>query len=272
MTARKDGQGGEQTSGCESRTPADKRYKDMENRFKELKKTILERAHAAGACKEQYGRAYKADSLDSLMQVVRDNFRWVTSNKVIDGELIDNYRDEFNAGKIWHNESKAEGFVLASGNATVRASDNATVRAYDNATVLASGNATVRAYNNATVEASNNATVRAYNNATVRAYDNATVEAYNNATVEASGNATVRDSDNATVRAYNNATVEASGNATVRASDNATVRAYNNAYIFSFSLKECRISDHAIYRITESNTIRYADPDMKFEPVKTPEE
>ena len=232
MTARKDGQGGEQTSGCESRTPADKRYKDMENRFKELKKTILERAHAAGACKEQYGRAYKADSLDSLMQVVRDNFRWVTSNKVIDGELIDNYRDEFNAGKIWHNESKAEGFVLASGNATVRASDNATVRAYDNATVLASGNATVRAYNNATV----------------RAYDNATVEA------------------------YNNATVEASGNATVRASDNATVRAYNNAYIFSFSLKECRISDHAIYRITESNTIRYADPDMKFEPVKTPEE
>ena len=139
-------------------------------RFEELKKIILERAREAQACREQYGRAYMAESFQQLMEVVRDNFYWAVNNSVIDGDLIDTYQDEFNAGRIWHNEDVTEGFLLASGNATVRASGNATVEA--------SGNATVRASGNATVRASGNATVRAYDNATVRAYDNATVEAY----------------------------------------------------------------------------------------------
>ena len=125
----------------------------MESRFEELKKVILERAHEAGACREQYGRAYRADSLDSLMQVVRDNFWWATFNKVIDGDLIDDYKDEFNAGKIWHNESASEGFVLASGSASVEASGSASVKAYGSASVKASGSASVEAYDSASVEA-----------------------------------------------------------------------------------------------------------------------
>lgn len=85
-------------------------------RFKELKKEILRRAHEADACREQYGRAYKAETLDDLMQVVRDNFHWCCGNNVLDGALIDAYREEFNAGKIWHNEASiAEGFMLMDG-------------------------------------------------------------------------------------------------------------------------------------------------------------
>ena len=85
-------------------------------RFEELKNEILRRAHEAHACTEQYGRAYKSETLDGLMQVVRDNFHWCCNNKVLDGALIDAYREEFNAGKIWHNEeSITEGFMLMDG-------------------------------------------------------------------------------------------------------------------------------------------------------------
>ena len=205
-------------------------------RFEELKKIILERAHAARACREQYGRAYKAENLADLMAVVRDNFYWAVSTSIIDGELIDTYKAEFNEGRIWHNENTTEGCLLASGSATVRA--------YDSATVRASGSATVEAYSRATVEAYGSATVEAYGRATVRAYDSATV------------------------RASGSATVEAYGSATVEAYGSATVRAYDSAYICSWSVKECQLNDHAVYRIMESNTIRYVDPNIKFEKIE----
>ena len=212
-------------------------------RFLELKQELLNRAHKAGACKEQYSRAYGAQTLEELMDVVKDNFFWAVNNEVLDGEFIDKWSEEFNDSKIWHNQSVSSGYLIAYGNATVRASDNATVIAY--------GNATVRAYDNATV--------RAYDNATVEASDNATVEAYGNATVEAYGNATVRAYDNATVEAYDNATVEASDNATVEASD--------TAYVISWDIFECKLSGAAIWRIQKNNTVRYADDNMKFEKI-----
>ena len=123
-------------------------------RFEELKKIILDRAREAHACREQYGRAYMAEDFRQLMEVVRDNFNWAVTHSVIDGDLIDTYRDEFNAGRIWHNEDVTDGFLLACGNATVRA--------YGNATVEACGNATVRACGDATVEACESSYVTSY--------------------------------------------------------------------------------------------------------------
>ena len=101
-----------------------------------MKKEILRRAHEARACRKEYGRAYKAETLDALMQVVRDNFRWCTDNDVVDGALIDAYKEEFNAGKIWHNESSiTDGFMLATGSASVLATGSASVKAYGSAYV-----------------------------------------------------------------------------------------------------------------------------------------
>ena len=200
---------------------------EKDSRFRVLKEELLERAHKAGACREQYSRAYGAQTLEELMDVVKDNFIWAVNNGVLAGEFIDKWSVEFNDNDIWHNQSVSRGYLIASGNATVRAYGNATVEAY--------GNATVRAYGNATVEASGNATVRAYGNATVEAYDNATVRAY--------------------------------GNATVRAYGNATVEAYDNAYVTSWDIFECKLSDAAIWRIRKENIIRYADNNMKFEKI-----
>ena len=163
----RDGLEGERhTSGVGSRTPATQIVRVMEmekdSRFRLLKEELLERAHKAAACREQYSRAYGAQTLEELMDVVKDNFIWAVNNGVLAGEFIDKWSVEFNDNDIWHNQSVSRGYLIASGNATVRAYGNATVEAY--------GNATVEAYGNATVEASGNATVRAYGNAYVTSW------------------------------------------------------------------------------------------------------
>ena len=205
-------------------------------RFEEFKDIILERARLAEACREQYGRAYRAEDFPQLMEVIRDNFRWAVTHKVVDGDLIDAYREEFAAGKIWHNEDVRDGYLLATGNSTVEATGSSTVNAY--------GNSTVNAYGNSTVEATGNSTVEAYGSSTVNAYGNSTVKAY--------GSSTVNAYDSSTVNAYGN----------------STVKAYGNSYITSYNVFECKLSGKALWRITRLNTIRYCDPEMKFEKVE----
>ena len=217
--------------------------------FEEIKKEILERAHNARACTIQYKRAYQSENLETLCNVIKDNFWWCCRNNVLDGELIDKYKKIFSDNKIYHNVSIKSGFLLASGNSTVEASGNSTVKAYDNSTVKASGNSTVKASGNSTVQASGNSTVQASGNSTVKAYDNSTVEA----------------SGNSTVKAYGNSTVEAYDNSTVQAYGNSTVQAYGNSYINCRSTIECVLKDNSIVRKWDTNTIQYVSDNLKFE-------
>ena len=172
-------------------------------RFEELKQELLKRAKHANACKEQYTRAYSAETLEQLMEVCRDNFHWACGNKVLDVDIITQYHNAFALGNIYANENITQGYLLC---------DNSSVKAYDNAIVKACGNASVDACGNASVEA--------YGNSSVKAYDNASVDAY------------------------------------------------DNAYINSLSVREVKLSGNAIYRIQENDTIRYANPKIKFELVK----
>ena len=130
----------------------------------------MRRAHDVGACKEQYGRAYKAEDMAGLCRVIKDNWRWCCNWDVVTPDLLEKYCEEFAEQQIYVNVDTDNGFLLAWGNATVEAWGNATVRALDNATVEASGNATVRASGNATVRAWGNATVEASGNAYCTSY------------------------------------------------------------------------------------------------------
>lgn len=49
--------------------------------------------------------------------------------------------------------------------------------------------------------------------------------------------------------------------------DSATVRASDSAYVASYCTVECQLSGSAIYRIRETNTIRFASDELKFERV-----
>ena len=216
--------------------------------FSEIKQEILDRARRAEACRPEYRRAYAAETLGDLCTVIKDNFNWCCRSGVIDARLLEKYKSDFAACDIYVNTDAERGFLLC---------DNAKVEAWNNATVEACGNATVKAYGNATV--------KAYDNAKVEAWNNAKVEAWNNATVEACGNATVKAYGNATVEAYDNAKVKAWNNATVEAWNNAKAKAWNSAYCSSWSLIECKLSDNALYRDRSTNTVYYANDNIKFQ-------
>lgn len=101
------------------------------NQFEEIKNEILERARKARACSGQYKRAYQSENIETLCDVIKDNFWWCCRNDVLDGELIDNYGEIFSENKIYHNVSVKNGFLLVSGNSTVKAYGNSTVEAYN---------------------------------------------------------------------------------------------------------------------------------------------
>ena len=164
----------------------------METNFETIKTEILRRAKAAGACAVEYGRAYKSETLPELCNVVKDNFNWAVSNKVITSDLLMQFREDFAKNEIYVNGSVNKGFLLACDSATVEACDSATVEACDSATVEAYGSATVRACDSATVEACDSATVRAYDSATVEACDSAYCISYTTTECKLSDNAIYR--------------------------------------------------------------------------------
>lgn len=148
------------------------------NNFEAIKAEILRRAKEARACTGQYSRAYKADTLPELLNVVKDNFSWCANTQVLDAELIEKYRDEFAANQIYLNVDVTSGYLLANDSATVKACGSATVEACGSATVKAWDSATVKAWGSATVKAHGSATVEAYGSATVEAHDAAYCYSY----------------------------------------------------------------------------------------------
>ena len=152
--------------------------------FEEIKKEILERAHNARACTIQYKRAYQSENLETLCNVIKDNFWWCCRNNVLDGELIDKYKKIFSDNKIYHNVSIKSGFLLASGNSTVEAYGNSTVEAYDNSTVQAYGNSTVKAYGNSTVKAYDNSYINCRSTIECVLKDNSIVRKWDTNTIQ----------------------------------------------------------------------------------------
>ena len=139
----------------------------MESNFNEIKQEILRRAKEASACRREYGRAYAAETISELSQVIKDNFDWVCDYGVLTVDLIEQYKEDFSANDIYANQNVKSGYLLCS---------NATVGVYGDATVVA------------------------------------------------------RD----------------------------------NAYCTSYYTIDCKLFDHAIYRVRDTNTIHYADSDIKF--------
>lgn len=154
------------------------------NQFEEIKNEILERARKARACSGQYKRAYQSENIETLCDVIKDNFWWCCRNDVLDGELIDNYGEIFSENKIYHNVSVKNGFLLVSSNSTVEAYDSSTVNAHDDSTV------------------------KAYNISTVEAYDNSTVEAYNKSYINCCSTVECVIKDNSIVRRWDLNTIQ----------------------------------------------------------------
>jgi len=103
---------------------------EKDTRFEGLKAEILRRAKEAQACVPEYSRAYKVETLQELMEVVKENFYWCCAHGVITPELVAEHEEEFEWNGIYANKSVKSGYILASGNATVEASGNAYVSSF----------------------------------------------------------------------------------------------------------------------------------------------
>ena len=63
--------------------------------FKELKQTILDNGKRQNACSGEYKRALETTNKVQLLKVVKENFSWYYSYKVITIDLLDQFGEEF---------------------------------------------------------------------------------------------------------------------------------------------------------------------------------
>lgn len=80
--------------------------------------------------KKQYGRAYKAETMADLCEVIKDNFDWCCDNKVLDGDILSQYQEAFAENDIYVNVNVDKGYLLATGSATVTATGSAYITSY----------------------------------------------------------------------------------------------------------------------------------------------
>jgi hypothetical protein len=87
------------------------------NSFTELKHELLRRAVAQGACSPGINAATRAKTIKAMGVVVRHNFYWCCVRGVITPDLIEQYREEFAAQRIYLNEDVMNGgCLLTDGN------------------------------------------------------------------------------------------------------------------------------------------------------------
>ncbi len=72
--------------------------------YEEFKKEILRRSKEAHACTGEYKRAYNAESIEGLIEVIKDNLGFAVSKNILTKELVERYE-------------KPELFGIGNGNA-----------------------------------------------------------------------------------------------------------------------------------------------------------
>ena len=226
-------------------------------RFEELKQEILRRAHEARACMEEYGRAYKAETLDDLMQVVRDNFRWCCGNNVLDGALIDAYREEFNAGKIWHNESSiTEGLMLMDGSSSGEFHGSSSGVFFD------SSQGEFHGSSSGVFHGSSSGVF--FGSSSGEFHGSSSGVFHGSSSGEFHGSSRGVFHDNSRGEFHDNSSGEFHGSSSGVFFGSSSGVFYDSSYAVSYSVKECNLHDHALYRIIDLNEVRYADESMKF--------
>ena len=247
-------------------------------RFEELKKEILIRAHKAEACREQYGRAYGAETLDALMEAVRDNFGWCCENDVLDGDIIDRYKAEFNAGNIWHNEARVtDGMLLLEnssaellGNSSAELRENSSAVLRENSSAVLRGNSSAELWGNSSAVLLENSSAELLENSSAELLENSSAVLRENSSAVLRGNSSAVLRGNSSAELLENSSAELWGNSSAELWGNSRAELWGNSYGISYSIKECKLHDHAIYRIRETNEVRYVDESIRF--VKVEEE
>ena len=115
----------------------------MNTDYEKIKSDLLKFGKENGACVEQYQRLYKAESIEEVIAVVKDNFWWCAKYRDFADVIMDN-REQFAEHKIWVNEDieiqEGVGYLMATDgtiNATSYGTSTINATSYGTSTINA---------------------------------------------------------------------------------------------------------------------------------------
>ena len=89
----------------------------MNANYNKIKSDLLDFGKRNGACIDQYQRLYKAESIEDIISVVKDNFKWYVNCEDF-AEVVMANREQFAEHRIWINQDveirEGVGFILAT--------------------------------------------------------------------------------------------------------------------------------------------------------------
>ena len=105
----------------------------MNTNYEKVKADLLAFGKKNGACVEQYQRLYKAESIEEMISVVKDNFWWCARYRDFADVIMAN-REQFAEHQIWANQDvkirEGVGYLLATeGRINATSCDTSTINA-----------------------------------------------------------------------------------------------------------------------------------------------
>ena len=89
----------------------------MNTNYEKIKSDLLAFGKKNGACVGQYQRLYKADSIEEVIAVVKDNFWWCAKYRDFADVIMAN-REQFSEHQIWANQDvsiqEGVGYLVAT--------------------------------------------------------------------------------------------------------------------------------------------------------------
>ena len=188
----------------------------MEQIHEQVKSDLMAFGKRNGACKGEYGRLYAAETIEEVIEVVKDNFWWCAKFKDF-ADVIIAHRELFGEHRIFANQDLEirEGVAylcVSEGTYTATSCDTSTINAksYDTSTINATS------YGTSTINA--------------RSWGTSTI------------NATSCDTSTINARSYGTSKINAESWGT-------------STMIIRTSTIECEVHDHSIARYVHKNRI-----------------
>ena len=208
----------------------------MNANYEKIKADLLAFGKKNGACVEQYQRLYKAESIEEVIAVVKDNFWWCAKYRDFADVIMAN-REQFAEYQIWVNQDveirEGVGYLLATEgeiNATSCGTSTINATSWDTSTINATS------WDTSTINATS------WGTSTINATSLGT------STI----NATSWDTSTINARSWGSSTINATSCGT-------------STMIIQSSNVECQVKDRSIARYVHENRIVVADDSIKVE-------
>ena len=258
----------------------------MNTDYEKIKADLLAFGKKNGACVEQYQRLYKAESIEEVIAIVKENFWWCAKYRDFADVIVAN-REQFAEHQIWVNQdveiregveyllaTDGEIYVTSCGTSTINATS------YGASTIIAtsaeSSTINVGSYDTSIIKVSScdystiNAKSCGYSTIYATSWDSSTINAssYDTSTIAAesleTSTITAAGCDYSTIntKSWDISTIK------VKSWDSSNINAssYDTSTMIIFTTTiSCDVNNRSIARYVYENRIVVADDSIKVE-------